>query len=97
MRPRICRRIAFDPQTTVFKPAGIPMCEIESVELAPDELEAMRLADVEGLYHATAGEQMGISRQTFARLLKQAHLKVTGALISGKGIVLKRPERSVEG
>ena len=45
MRPRKCRRIDLDPATTVFKPAGIPMHQLDSIELGLDELEALRLAD----------------------------------------------------
>ena len=92
MRPRKCRRIDFDPTTTVFKPSGIPMRLLDDVELELEEAEAIRLADYEQLYHEQAGEKMGISRQTFSRLLASAHKKVSDAIINGKCLVIKSGE-----
>jgi len=51
-----------------------------------DELEALRLADLLGLYHAEAAASMGISSTTFGRLLEGARRKVAEALIQGKRI-----------
>ena len=89
MRPRKCRKIDFDPATTVFKPSGIPMRMLDYVELELDEAEAIRLADYEQLYHEQAGEKMGVSRQTFSRLLASAHKKMADAVIHGKCLVIK--------
>jgi len=49
-----------------------------------DEFEALRLADVEGLYQEGAAEQMGISRQTFGNIITAARRKVADALVNGK-------------
>lgn len=89
MRPKKCRQVEFDPRATVFKPLGIPMRTLEQVGLELDEAEAIRLADYQGLYHEKAGAEMGISRQTFGRLLNSAHKKVAQALVEGKGLVIK--------
>ncbi len=62
------------------------MRELESVELAADELEAIRLTDLEGMYQEQAAEQMGVSRQTLGAILKRAHKKVAEALVLGKAI-----------
>lgn len=51
-----------------------------------DELEAIRLADYEGLYHEEAAKRMKISRQTFGRILNNAHKKVAECLIKGKAL-----------
>jgi predicted DNA-binding protein (UPF0251 family) len=51
-----------------------------------DELEALRLADVAGLYHEQAADQMGISRRTFGRIIDSAHKKVAAALIQGMAL-----------
>jgi predicted DNA-binding protein (UPF0251 family) len=59
---------------------------LEAVELAADELEAIRLADFEGLYQEQAAEQMGVSRQTFGLIIARAHKKVAEALTHGKAI-----------
>lgn len=54
-----------------------------------DELEALRLADAEGLYHADAATHMQVSRQTFGRILASARRTVAEALIHGKEILVQ--------
>lgn len=85
-RPRNPREIFFNPRARLFKPAGIPGSELEHVVLTMDEMEALRLADFEGLYHEAAAENMKISRQTFGRVIKNARAKVADALVNGKAI-----------
>jgi uncharacterized protein len=51
-----------------------------------DELEAMRLADVEGLYHEEAAKQMGVSRRTFGRMIESARKKAAQALTQGMAL-----------
>lgn len=80
------RTISHSPPATFFKPAGIPMCELEEVSLAADELEALRLADFEGLYHEEAAQRMGVSRQTFDRIIRRARRKVSEALVHGRAL-----------
>lgn len=48
-----------------------------------DEFEALRLADYEGLYQEQAAERMGVSRQTFGRIVEAARRKVAEALVKG--------------
>jgi uncharacterized protein len=88
-RPPIQRQIGYCLNATHFKPQGVPMNLLETVELATDELEAIRLADLEGLYQEQAAEQMGVSRQTLGNILKRAHQKIAGALLEGKTIQLE--------
>jgi len=59
------------------------------VGLTLDELEAIRLADLGGLYQEEAAHQMGISRPTFARILDSGHKKVAEALVHGRGLVIE--------
>jgi len=54
------------------------------VSLTVDQLEAMRLADLEGMSHNDAADFMKVSRQTFGRIIEQARQIVTLALINGK-------------
>jgi len=82
------RKVGVDPQVTWFKPAGVRMCQLEEVVLGLDELEALRLADLEGLYQEQVAERMGVSRPTVGRILEAAHRKVAEALIRGKAIRL---------
>lgn len=58
------------------------------VPLTVDQLEAMRLADLEGMSHNDAAEFMKVSRQTFGRIIEQARQAVTLALINGKVLKL---------
>lgn len=53
----------------------------EAVRIGQDGLEAIRLADVEGLYQDAAAERMGVSRQTYARILARARNAVALALV----------------
>jgi len=68
------------------------MSELQVVELLPDELEAFRLADHQGLYHQDAAGQMGVSRQTFGRILASARKKVAGALLLGKALKIEQTD-----
>lgn len=69
-----------------MKPAGIPARELEEVRLALDEAEALRLADLEGLYQEAAARCMGVSRQTFGRIVETARRKVADAILNGKAL-----------
>jgi predicted DNA-binding protein (UPF0251 family) len=84
VRPQIQRRVEGKPSVRYFKPQGIPLAELEEVLLGEDELEAMRLADVEGLYHESAAERMKVSRPTFGRILARARRAVATAIAQGK-------------
>ena len=85
-RPTILREIEEPPRSTWFKPTGIPMRELEEVVLTFDEIEALRLADAEGLYQEQVAEQMKVSRPTVGRILAAARRKVAEALVQGKAI-----------
>ncbi len=88
-RPRHCRRIAHLPQANYYKPRGIPLSVLQQITLMVDELEAIRLTDLEGLYQAQAAEKMNISRQTLGRILESAHRKIADALVNGKALLIK--------
>lgn len=85
-RPHNCRRVAVEPGVTYFKPRGVPLRSLAEVVLGLDEMEALRLADLEGLYHEEAATRMGISRPTFGRIAESARKKVADALFTGKAI-----------
>ncbi len=86
--PRIpsCRRILSKPLVPVFRPAGVPECEADSVVMTLDEFEAIRLADLEGLYQEQAAGRMKVSRPTFSRIIESGHRKVAEALFYGKAL-----------
>ncbi|MBS3918303.1 MAG: DUF134 domain-containing protein [Deltaproteobacteria bacterium] len=91
-RPRHCRRVECIPGSRYFKPRGIPLSSLEEVILTVDEFEAIRLADLEGLYQEQAAEKMNISRQTFGRIIESAHQKVADALVQGKALKIEGGE-----
>lgn len=70
-RPKIERRICGRAAHHCFKPNGVPFHQLEQVAILPEELEALRLADLEGLSQQQAADQMGISRQTFGNTVKK--------------------------
>lgn len=85
-RPPKLRRVEFIPQVTVFKPAGVSMRELEEEVLTLEELEAIRLKDLEGLEQEECAERMQVSRPTFQRVLSSAREKVARALVEGRAI-----------
>jgi len=94
-RPKKCRCVRCKPNSTYFKPRGIPLCELEELSVNIDEIEAVRLSDYDGLYHEDAAKKMKISRATFGRILNDAHRKIAECLLKGKALKIKRrPEKS---
>lgn len=85
-RKRISRNIEEDYSEVCFKPCGYKHSEIERVVIFEDEMEALRLADLESLYQQESAEKMGISRTTFARLVESARKKIADALVNKKAI-----------
>lgn len=75
------RRVGCGYSGRGFKPIGRPVSELEVEVLRADELEALRLADLEGLYQESAAARMGVSRATFARILGRARTAVARALV----------------
>ena len=84
-RPKKYRIVKEDPRISQFSPRGRPG-RPDEIDLAMDEFEAIRLADLEGLYQDQAAERMNISRQTFGRIIDSAHKKVAEALVEGKAL-----------
>lgn len=88
-RPRIHRRIFFDPQITFFKPSGVMMRNLKTSILTKDELEAVRLIDYEKIGQGKACKKMKISQPTLSRLLSSARKKIADALVNGKAIKIQ--------
>ena len=85
-RPFSHRHIAGQPAAPIFKPLGIPTLLLDEVVMTLDEFEALRLADLEKLYHERAAERMRVSRPTFSRIIDSAHAKIADALVHGKAL-----------
>ena len=82
-------------RSITFKPACLsfgPLTQIpkETIMMREDEFEALYLADFKALYHENCAQSMGISRPTFAKLIKSARKKMVEMVMFGKEIALMR-------
>lgn len=89
-RPRLNRRIKFNPDVDYFKPQGVPMRFLEIMELTTEEVEAHRLRYINGLEQKKAAEKMNTSQSTYQRILYSANKKIADALTNGKAIKIKK-------
>ncbi|MCE5296518.1 MAG: DUF134 domain-containing protein [Euryarchaeota archaeon] len=96
-RPKCRPKIGHMPKARSFKPQGVPMSEIEAIEVGPEEVESMRLVDLEGLSQLDAADRMGISQPTLCRLLASCRTKVIDAIVNGKAIGFSTSERGDTG
>jgi len=85
-RPKKNRRLDFDPSVYYFKPRGIPLRNLNEVILERDEVEALKLHDVDELEQIEAAKKMNISQPTFGRILDKAYKKIARAIIKGEAI-----------
>lgn len=89
-RPKRARNICFDPEITYFKPRGVPMSELEQMDISIDELEAIRLKYLEDNNNEDGAKQMHISSSTFQRLIVSGIKKLTESLTKGKAIKIHK-------
>ncbi len=89
-RPRLIRRVGFEPIARYFKPQGIPLRQLEVITLTAEELEALRLKDECNLDQVEAANKMKTSQSTFQRILTSARKKVAKALINGQAIRIEK-------
>ena len=90
VRPLKPRRVLFDPNVVYFKPRAVPLSMLKEVDLNTDELEALRLYDLENLEQKEAAKKMKISQSTLQRILTSARKKIAEALIKGKAIKIQK-------
>jgi predicted DNA-binding protein (UPF0251 family) len=88
-RPRKRRLLDRAPQAAIYKPAGVPLDGLRQVRLLQEELEALRLADLEGLTQEEAAGRMDISRSTFQRIVTHARRQVALALVEGQALQIE--------
>lgn len=86
------RRICFDPEVTFYKPQGVPLRDLKVVELELDEVEALRLKNVEGLNQDEGARRMKVSQSTFQRILKVASEKMVKAIVGGMAIKINKAD-----
>jgi predicted DNA-binding protein (UPF0251 family) len=89
VRPFNCRHVQRAPETTYFKPAGVPLTSLGEVILLVEEFEAVRLKDLEGLEQEECAAKMNVSQPTFHRMLISARKKISDAIVNGKAIKIQ--------
>lgn len=89
-RPFKNRRIRGKPNSDYFKPAGIPLKELEEITLTMDEFEAIRLNDFQQIDQKISAEKMQISQPTFHRILNSGRQKIAEAITKGKAIKITK-------
>ncbi|MDP2950748.1 MAG: DUF134 domain-containing protein [bacterium] len=89
-RPIKPRKLCFCPNVYYFKPRGVPLVDLEEVNLLPEELEALKLCDAENIEQTKAAQKMKISQSTLSRILLSSRKKVATAIIEGKAIRLEK-------
>lgn len=94
-RPRKPRIIKKEPNTRQFSPRG-RIGRPGYNELKYEELEAIRLADFTGLNQAEAAKHMGISQQTFSRVLRNARKCLAEAVVLGRIIKVDGGDFQIE-
>jgi len=87
-RPRLYRKIDFKPKVSYFKPRGVPIRDLEIVQLTHEEMEAYRLRYVEGLDQKESAEKMKTSQSTYQRILTLTSEKIADALVNGKALAI---------
>ena len=87
-RPKKSRIVQKEPNTKQFSPRG-QRGRPGYNQLKVEELEAIRLADHMGLKQAEAATLMGVSQQTFSRVLRNARKSLAEALVLGHIIKVK--------
>jgi predicted DNA-binding protein (UPF0251 family) len=87
-RPPLPRRVCCQLNGRGFRPIGGSPCKAKAISIRVDELEAIRLADLEGLYQDAAAERMGVSRQTYARILNRGRSAVARSLVEQKMLLV---------
>lgn len=82
-RPRKGRRVCGIPDIKIFGPAGTGD-ETNAVIMTVEELESLRLMDLEGLDQVECAELMAVARSTFQRIYSDARKKVADCLVNGR-------------
>jgi predicted DNA-binding protein (UPF0251 family)/DNA-directed RNA polymerase subunit RPC12/RpoP len=85
-RPTKWRKVEFIPNIQYFAPSDIDADALQENILRIEELEAIRLKDLEGMEQEDCANKMEVSRQTFQRILNVAREKIADSLINGKAI-----------
>ncbi len=90
-RPHKTRKYCCTPDLFVFKPKGIPIEELEIIEINHDEFEAIKHSCYENMDQIEVAAQLNVSQPTYNRILNSALKKLSSAIIEGKAIKIAHP------
>jgi predicted DNA-binding protein (UPF0251 family) len=96
-RPRLRRIINGTSESRCYKPCCCSDDKSEGISLKPEEIELIRLIDLEGFEQEEAAEKLGVSRKTAWRDLHEARHKIADALVNGKEIDMVGCKKAMEG
>jgi len=88
-RPQKSRKITNPPKMKGFKPFGMPLCEIEGLQLTFEEYESIKMVNYDMLPQDQAAEQMNVSRPTFTRIYNKALKIIAKAFVEGSAIEIE--------
>lgn len=88
-RPKNERRIRFTPTISYYKPMGLLDYVAEEIIMKEEEIEALKLIEVDNLPQSRAANRMRISQPTFSRILNSSRKKLGDAIVNGKTIKIE--------
>lgn len=89
-RFKCIKKISFEPVETFFKPQWVRLKDLKQVDINLEELEALRLFEIEWLNMKNGADYMDISDTTFHRLVRSGSQKMVSALINGYAIKINK-------
>lgn len=89
-RPRLRRRLLENPYVTFYKPQGVPLRNLETIELSHEEWEALRLKHLLEMEQTEIAEKMSTSQSTVQRILKSSQKKLAIAIIKGCALKINK-------
>ncbi len=90
MRRKSKRRLGIQFNERYFKPRGIPLRELNEIEITDEELETLRLRYIKNIDQEEAAKQMGISQSQYQRDISSVLEKITTALVEGFAISITK-------
>jgi predicted DNA-binding protein (UPF0251 family) len=87
------RKVSEGAVCRCYAPQCCPHQNNEFVSIHPEEIEILKLIDLEGLEQEEAAAALGVSRKTLWRDLHEARRKIADALVNGKGMEVSGCER----
>ena len=91
-RPKKWRRVCSLPDNNRFGPLDSTIMGQETIVMALDEYETIRLIDLEGLTQEECSDKMHVARTTVQRIYSDARKKIAESLIDGKVLLIEGGE-----